>query len=688
MSLAPSHPTDALDTLASQAFDGYVVRKDLVRQFKGQYPVPTYVVEFLLGRYCATTDPAEIENGLKIVTNQLSDRACRAGEQELFKSRAREKGSIKLIDIIKARLDTKNDCYLVELPSLQLNDVRIDEKLVSDNERMLTGGFYAEVTLEYDGAIAAEKNGRPFGVAALRGIQLSQRDVLPQLYAGRSKLTTEQWKGLLLRSVGLEPEALSQRAQDMMFLRMVPFVERNYNMVELGPRGTGKSHLFQQISPYAHLISGGKATVARLFVNMQNGKRGLVCQYDAVCFDEVSGISFDQKDGVNILKGYMEAGEFSRGRESIRAEGGVVMVGNFDVDVEHQQRVGHLLGPLPPEMRDDTAFMDRIHSYIAGWDIPKVNPATTLTIHFGLVSDFLSECWTRQRAIGRMGALQGRVQFGGALSGRDLTAVNKTVSGLLKLIHPDPNATIPDEDLEWAVRLALEVRRRVKEQQKRIGAAEFRNTHFSYVMGLDGVEKFVSTPELQSDGGIGGDPLEPGQVWCISPGGHDEHPGLFRIEVNEGPGSGVKILNKPIPPSFKESMGFAEQNLYARAKQLVGDKDPRSHEFSVQLRSFDAAKSGSKLGVAALVALSSALLKRSLRGGLVVVGEVNLGGSIEPLHNPVSLVEIAVEKNATAILIPVTARKQLFELSDDMATRIQILFYQDARDALIKSVQE
>jgi len=684
MSQQPAMTIDALDTVATAAFDGYVVRKDLVRQFKGHYPVPTYVVEFLLGRYCATTDPLEIENGLKIVTNQLSDRACRAGEQELFKSRARENGSIKLIDIIKARLDTKNDCYLVELPSLQLNDVRIDEKLVSDNERMLTGGFYAEVTLEYDGAIAAEKNGRPFSVAALRGIQLSQRDVLPQLYAGRAKLTTQQWTHFLLRSVGLEPEALSQRAQDMLLLRMVTFVERNYNMVELGPRGTGKSHLFQQISPYAHLISGGKATVAQLFVNMQNGKRGLVCQYDAVCFDEVSGISFDQKDGVNILKGYMEAGEFSRGRESIRAEGGVVMVGNFDVDVEHQQRVGHLLGPLPPEMRDDTAFMDRIHSFIAGWDIPKVNPATTLTSHFGLVSDFLSECWTRQRGIGRMGVVQGRVQFGGALSGRDLTAVNKTISGLMKLIHPDPNAPVPDEDLEWAVRLALEVRRRVKEQQKRIGAAEFRNTHFSYVMGMDGVEKFVSTPELHSDGGIGSDPLEPGQVWCISPGGHDEHPGLFRIEVNEGPGSGVKILNKPIPPAFKESMGFAEQNLYARAKQLVGDKDPRSHEFSVQLRSFDTAKSGCKLGVAALVALSSALLKRSLRGGLVIVGEVNLGGSIEPLHNPVSLVEIAVEKNASAILIPVTARKQLFDLSDDMATRIQVIFYQDAQDAQLK----
>ena len=679
---------DALDALANKAFDGYIVRKDLVRQFKGQYPVPTYVVEFLLGRYCATVDEAEIANGLQVVTRQLSDRACRAGEQELFKSRAREKGQIKLIDIIKARLDTGSDSYLVELPSLQLKDIRIPDKLVSDNERMLTGGFYAEVTLEYDASIADEKNGRPFGVVELRAIQLSQRDVLPGMYAGRKAFTTEQWKHFVLRSVGLEPEALSPRAQDMMLLRMVPFVERNYNMVELGPRGTGKSHLFQQVSPYAHLISGGKATVARLFVNNSNGQRGLVCQYDTVCFDEVSGVSFDQKDGVNILKGYMEAGEFSRGRESIRAEGGVVMVGNFDVDVEHQQRVGHLFGPLPPEMRDDTAFMDRIHSYIAGWDIPKVNPSTTLTSHFGLVSDFLSECWTRQRSIGRMGVVQGRVQFGGALSGRDLTAVNKTISGLIKLIQPNPSEPVADEDLEWAVRLALESRRRVKEQQKRIGAAEFRNTHFSYVMGVDGVEKFVSTPELRSDGGIGNDPLEPGQVWTISPGDHDEHPGLFRIEVNEGPGSGVKILNKPVPPAFKESIGYAEQNLYARAMQLVGDKDPRQHEFTVQLRSFDTAKSGTKLGVAALVALCSALLKRSIRGGLIIVGEVNLGGSIETLHSPVSLVEIAVEKGATSILMPVTARKQLFDLSDDMATKVDIQFYSDMRDALLKAVPE
>jgi ATP-dependent Lon protease len=678
---------DTIDRLAAATLDGYLVRKDLVRTFSRQFPVPTYVVEFLLGRYCASTDPEEIDEGIEIVQRQLADRTVKAGEEELFKSRAKEKGDVKIIDLLSARLDAKTDSYLATLPSLRLNDARIGSDMVRQHERMLTGGFYAEINLAYDAAIAQEKNGRPFGIEGLREIQLSKRDVLDDLAAARAQFSTADWKTLVLRSIGIESVELGDRAKDAFLLRMVPFVERNFNLVELGPRGTGKSHLFQQISPYAHLISGGKATVARMFVNNATGQRGLVCQYDVVCFDEVSGISFDQKDGVNIMKGYMESGEFSRGKESIRADGSIVLVGNFEVDVEHQQRIGHLLGPMPPEMRDDTAFMDRIHAYLPGWDVPKVSKEL-LTDHFGLVSDFLSECWSQLRNQSRVASLQGRVHFGGALSGRDTNAVNKTVSGLLKLLYPSSAVAVPDADLEWAIRLALESRRRVKEQQKRIGAAEFRNTHFSYVMGTDGVERFVSTPELQSEGGIGSDPLEPGQVWSISPGGQDEHPGLYRIEVNEGPGSGVRILNKPVPAAFRESVAYAEQNLYARAAQLVGDKDPRQHEFSVQLRAFDASKSGAKLGIAILVAMCTALLKKTTRGGLIIIGEINLGGSIEPVHNAVTVAEMAVEKGATALLMPVACRRQLFDLSDDMATKVDIQFFTDGREALLKAVQE
>jgi ATP-dependent Lon protease len=679
---------DSIDQIAAQAFDGFVVRKDLVRKFKAQYPVPTYVVEFLLGRYCASIDEDEIQEGLRIVERQLANRSVRAGEEELFKARAREEGSVKIIDLVQARLDTRTDSYLVTLPSLRLNDVRIDGRLVKENERMLTGGFYAEVELAYDAAIAQEKHGRPFGVASLREIQLSKREVLDILYRGRAYFPTEAWKQFLIRSVGFEPQTFPPRAQDMVLLRMVPFVERNYNMVELGPRGTGKSHLYQQVSPYAHLISGGKTTVARMFVNMATGQRGLVCQYDVVCFDEISGVSFDQRDGVNIMKGYMESGEFSRGKESIRAEGGLVFVGNFEVDIEHQQRIGHLFGPLPPEMRNDTAFMDRIHSYIAGWGIPKLSPLRHFTDHFGLVSDFLSECWHRLRTQSRAGTLQNRVFWGGALSGRDITAVQKTVSGLLKLTHPDPEADVPEENLEWAVRLALECRRRVKEQQKRIGAAEFRNTHFSYYLGTEGVEKFVATPELQSEDKIGTDPLPLGQIWTISPGGIDEHVSLFRIDVTVGPGSGVRVLNAPTPPPFRESVKYAEQNLYARAKELVGDRDPRAHEFSVQLRAFDSSKNGSGTGVASLLALCSALLQKSMRGGLIVVGQINLGGSIDPVHNAVNVAELALEKGATTLLVPISARKQLMDLSDEMAAKLNIQFYVDARDALLKALLE
>lgn len=470
---------DALDELSSEVFEGFLVRKDLAQQFRGQYPVPTYVGEFLLGRYCATTDPDEIAEGLAIVERSMKERTVRAGEEELFKSRAREKGRVKIIDLLRARLDTRSDAYRAELPSLQLNDIHIADELVNEHDRMLTGGFYAEVTLEYIAALGRESGGQPFRVESVRPIQMSTRDALDTFIAGRRHFTLEQWRDLLLRSVGFEPVRFSARERDVLLARMIPFVVANFNAVELGPRGTGKSHLFQQISPYAHLVSGGKATIANMFVNNVTGRRGLVAQYDVVCFDEVSGVSFDTKEGVNILKGYMESGEFSRGKESIRADGGIVMVGNFDVDVADELRRGHLFGPMPKEMRNDTAFHDRIHAYIPGWDVPKLDPSY-FTTHFGFVSDFLAECWSQLRRGSRLEVMQGRLVWGSQLSGRDRKAVNNTVNGLLKLLWPDPEMEVPDDELAWAAELALELRRRVKEQQAFIGAAEFGKVDLSY----------------------------------------------------------------------------------------------------------------------------------------------------------------------------------------------------------------
>jgi len=332
--------------------------------------------------------------------------------------------------------------------------------------------------------------------------------------------------------------------------------------------------------------------------------------------------------------------------------------------------------------------MDRIHAYAPGWDYPKLDPRKHFTDHFGLVSDYLSECWSRLRASSRIPTLQGRINYGGALSGRDITAVNKTISGLLKLLYPDPKSPVSDDELEALVRVALEARRRVKEQQKRVFRGEFRNTHFSYAMGEDGIEKFVGTPELRSDHAIDPDPLPPGQVWGMGPGGPETGPSLHRIEVTTGPGSGVRILNAPAPAQFRESVRYAEQNLYVRAKELVGDRDPRAYEYSVQLRAMDNDRTGAALGLPVLLAFCSGLLERSLRGGQIVVGALNLGGSVERLASPVGIVEAAVEKGADAVLMPVSARKQLFDLSDDMATRVNVRFYADSADALLKALSE
>ena len=679
---------DDLDRAANEAFPGYLVRKDLVRRYARQYPVPTYVVEFLLGRYCASIEPVEIAEGLDIVKSQLEGRTVRASERELFRSRAREQGSVRLIDIVRARLDARNDCYLAELPSLGLRDARIGTGFVVEHERILADGFYAEVTLEYDPVIAQEKQGRPFSIEAMRPIQMSSPSVLEVLAKGRRRFSTEEWQRLLLRSTGLEPDALEQRAGQVALLRLVPFVERNYNLVELGPRGTGKSHVYQQLSPFSHLLSGGKATVAKMFVNMASGQRGLVCQYDVVCFDEVAGISFDQQDGVNMMKGYMASGEFSRGTESIRADGSLVLVGNFDVSVEQQQRIGHLLSPLPKQMRNDTAFHDRIHAYAPGWDFPKLNPTEHLTDHFGLVNDFLSACWRKLRDTTRLPILQNRVFWGGALSGRDIEAVHKTVSGLLKLLFPDPEMEVADDDLEWMVRLALESRRRVKEQQKRCLKAEFRSTHFSYTLGVDGTERFVATPELRSDEAIDSDPLPPGQVWGIGPGAEGSGPGLYRIEAVVGKGAGgAKILNHPVPPAFRESSRVAEQNLYTAGSALVGDRDPRFHQYTLQMQPRDNERSGAGLGLPVLAALVGGLLERRTRGATIIAGPLNLGGSVERLPDPVAIAELAVDKQANALLMPVGARRELMNLPDDLWTKVNIEFYRDAEDGVFKLLE-
>ncbi|QZT60283.1 BREX system Lon protease-like protein BrxL [Mycolicibacterium austroafricanum] len=517
---------DRIDQIVTEHLEGLVVRKDLADKFRGRFSVPTYVGEFLIGKYCATSDEEEIQEGLEQVERLLSRRVVRTGDHELFKARAREQGTVQIIDIIRAKLDARRDEYVAELPSLQINDALIAAQLVIDNDRMLTGGFYAQLSLSY---VPGQE--RPFVVTEVRPIQAHARAGLDRLSEARELLSTLEWKDFLLRSVGLEPEALAQDAQDAYFLRMVPFVVRNYNMVELGPRGTGKSHLFQQVSPYAYLLSGGQTTVAQLFVNNASGQRGLVTQHDVVAFDEIAGIRFKDRDGINVMKGYMASGEFARGKESIRAEGGMAFLGNFQVDVAHQLRRGHLLSPMPEAMRDDTAFMDRLHAYVPGWDIPAMG-REQMTHHYGLVSDLLAQWWHELRSENRYVRVRDRVSTNDSWRGRDAEAVEKTVDGLLKLLNPDPEAQVTGEDLAWAMNLATVARRRVKEAQASIGAEEFGDVDLGY--SVDGGS--LSIPEC------------PESVWRR----HDiddDFPSLGPVAVPASTGLPA-TLPDPLPPGF------------------------------------------------------------------------------------------------------------------------------------------
>ncbi len=489
---------DRIDQIVTEHLEGLVVRKDLADKFRGRFSVPTYVGEFLIGKYCATSDEDEIQEGLEQVERLLSKRVVRTGEHELFKAQVREQGSVQVIDIIRAKLDPQRDEYIAELPSLQINDAVIGSQLVVDNDRMLTGGFYAQVGLTY-----VPGQPRPFMVTEVRPIQAHARAGLDRLVEARRFLSTREWKDFLLRSVGLEPSSLDAPAQDAYFLRMVPFVVRNYNMVELGPRGTGKSHLFQQVSPYAYLLSGGQTTVAQLFVNNASGQRGLVTQHDVIAFDEIAGIRFKDRDGINVMKGYMASGEFARGRESIRAEGGMAFLGNFEVDVATQLRRGHLLGPMPEVMRNDTAFMDRLHAYVPGWDIPAVGKEQK-TDHYGLVSDLLAQWWHELRAQNRYVGVRERIRTNDSWRGRDTEAVDKTVDGLLKLLYPDPAAPVASDDLVWAMELATVARRRVKEAQAHVGVDEFGAVDLGFSIDR-GPEQVPTCPERETLGIVDSD---------------------------------------------------------------------------------------------------------------------------------------------------------------------------------------
>lgn len=674
---------DALDRKATETFQGLVVRKDLLRRLRSAFTVPTFVIEFLLGKYCASPDPEVIENGLEFVRRSLSERFVKPDEREMVKARIQQLGEYQIIDRVSASLHEEDDRYWAVLHNTYLDYVNIDEELVREHDRLLMGGIWAEVTLRYDPTIRFHGVNRPFVIDRLKPIQLSTRSLAPVL-EGRSAFSRKEWIDLLIRSLGMEPSHpyFTERRKLLYLARLIPLVEANYNLVELGPRGTGKSFVYQQISPYSHLVSGGQTTVAQMFVNLATGQRGLVALWDVVAFDEAAGVRFTDKTGINIMKNYMEDGTFSRGRELISAEGSIVFVGNLDGDVQTIIRTSNLFYPMPREM--DTAFFDRIHAYLPGWEYGKMRDEL-YTSHFGFVSDYLAELFHALRKTSYVDVAERHFQFGSHLSGRDAKAVRKTVSGLVKLIHPD-GAVAKDEVAEY-VEFAMEMRRRVKEQLKKMGGLEYWDVNFSYLDRETRTERFVVPPE--SGGGmiITGESLPPGSVFVIGNDPADRKLALFQIQTQVNPGSGRIIPLGQLSPVMREALKAADAYLKAHVKDLGIDREPRQYDFTVQAVNLNQAREGAETAIAFFISLVSALLDKPVDPTTVVVGEMSVKGLLRRVENLPERLELAREAGAKRILIPSENKRDLADVPDEVLNRLEPVFYTDPIHAAIRAMR-
>ena len=670
---------DDLDQLANEAFPGLVVRKDLMRRMRSAFGVPAFVIEFLLGKYCASTDEEMISEGLEFVRETLASKYVKPDEREAVKSAIKQHTTYEVIDKISARLVETHDKYWAQLSNLNLDYINIDEKEVRLHDRLLMGGIWAEIRLRYDDSFIFKAVNRPFWVDYIQPIQLSQRDI-QGFIMGRSRFTRNEWLDLLLRSLGYEPTHpyFTPRRKLHYILRLVPFVEKNFNLVELGPRGTGKSFIYQQMSPYCHLVSGGQTTVPQMFVNLTTGQRGLVALWDVVAFDEAAGIRFSDKNGINMMKGYMEDGVFSRGHEVITAEGSIVFVGNIDGDIETIVRTSNLFYPMPEEM--DTAFYDRIHVYIPGWEFQKTRDET-YTDHFGLVTDYLAEVFRefRKRSFGDYAERYFR--FGSHLGGRDQKAVRKTVSGLIKLLHP--NGEVTREETQEYLEYAMEMRRRVKEQLKKMGGLEYWDTSFSFVDRESDQETFVSVPEMGGGNLIVEGTLNPGGVYTIGTDSADSRLALFLIQSQMNRGSGRIIPLGSLSSKMKEAIKTADAFLKANLKNLGIDHDLNAYDFSIQTINLNQAREGAETAVAFFVSMASAILEKPLIERTVVLGEMSVQGLLLKVNSLPERMQFAVEAGAKRILIPSENKRDVAEIPDAVLTAIQWQFYDSPTKAAI-----
>jgi ATP-dependent Lon protease len=673
---------DDLDHLATEAFPGLVVRKDLLRRMRSSFGVPAFVIEFLLGKYCASTDEETINEGLEFVRETLSSKYVKPDEREAVKSAIKQQTSYEVIDKLDVKLVETHDKYWGRLSSLNLDYLNVDDADVRAHDRLLLGGIWAEVTLRYDDSFIFKGQNRPFFVDAIRPIQLSNRNI-DSFIEARRRFTRDQWLDLLMRSMGYEPNHpyYTKRRKLHYMLRLIPFVEKNFNSVELGPRGTGKSFVYQQMSPYCHLVSGGQTTTAQMFVNLSTGQRGLVCLWDVVAFDEAAGIRFSDKSGINIMKGYMEDGAFSRGRDVITAEGSIVFVGNIDGDIETIVRTSNLFYPMPDEM--DTAFYDRIHAYIPGWEFQKTSD-DAYTSHFGLVTDYLAEVFRQLRKQSFADYADRDFRFGSHLGGRDQKAVRKIVSGLIKLLHPDGEVT--KEEAEEYLAYAMEMRRRVKEQLKKMGGLEYWDTSFSYVDKETGQETFVPVPESGGGALIAEGGLPPGSVYTIGTDVADNRLALFLLQAQMNRGSGRIIPLGSLSTKMKEAIKTADAYLKANLGNLGINHDLKGYDFSIQAINLNQAKEGSETAVAFFVSLVSSILAKPVQDQTVILGEMSIQGMLLKVSALPERMQLAVEAGAKRILIPSENKRDVADVPDAILTAIQWQFYDTPTKAAIMAL--
>ncbi|RLI77129.1 ATP-dependent Lon protease [Archaeoglobales archaeon] len=675
---------DELDNKTFECFEGKIVRKDLVSSLKGQINVPTYVLEYLLGKYCSSSDEEVIEAGLQEVKRILSEHYVRPDQVELFKAKVRELGKHQVIDKVKVRLVETEDKYWASLVNLQIDKVNIGEDLVYKYERLLAGGVWAVIELSYDSTFYHRNELRPFVIENIKPIQLASGNVLKEIKEYRKDFTREEWLNLILRSTGLEPNVLSNRLKMLHIARLIPFVENNYNLVELGPRGTGKSYVYRELSPYSILVSGGDVTVASLFVSLSGrGRIGLVGLWDVVAFDEIAGLTkLANPQAINILKDYMESGSFSRGREEITALASLVFVGNINLDVETALRTSHLFVAFPYEMQD-LAFLDRFHAYLPGWEFPKMK-SDMLTNHYGLVVDYLAEILRELRKLSFGDAIDQYFELGKSLNKRDEKAVRKTVSGFIKLLHPDGEFT--QEDVESYLKLAIEFRRRVKEQLKRMGGIEYWNTALSFIGKLNGREYIVSLPEQRVSTLISPDPLPPGTVYTVGLDVESGKYALFRIEVAKMKGSGYTVTGA-VGRAMKEAVRTAYDYLRSNITKFTIDKSLDDYNVHLQVVNIMQAKEGSQTASAFFVALYSSLMDVPIKPGTVVLGEITIQGGVLPVQDFAECVQLARENGARRVIVPISNSKDVALLPPELLQGLEISFYSDPKECLIQSIE-